>query len=445
MKGDDCFHVHYAYEKIRKDFLWHDETNPERGPAPFTLAKNITKALTTAQVKEHQFMENTHSRLHKETSAHLASKCEPGSGSREEQRLAKWQRARFMSAGGKTAYHWLGMLPRAARIARPPLVFESHLFRIALQYRSGIPCVSGMVAGGRCRCKTRQAKTGKRSVMDKFGFHLSACPWGGWRISRHDKTNHEVGCGVREAGNDATWTDARRLLDALPTHRKEKGSRTRRHRIPDIVSTDQNNERAVFDLMCTRVKPNAKKPLQAAIAGEKGKTHKYHTFIQRCADENPDDPRLRTTVVPVVFETHGAAGPEACAMFTMVRHQFSNVALPCEDKSSEAIFFSAWMHRVSTTLQRGTALMIYNIARGNTTKARRTKEDEFEPKDDDGTEVRDTNASYESEIDLSEESASDSDAECDAEEPGVSETGRRPNKDRKNRNNYSNIQNSAVK
>ena len=102
----------------------------------------------------------------------------------------------------------------------------------------------------------------------------------------------------------------------------------------------------------------------------------------------------------------------------MVRHQFSNVALPCEDKSSESIFFSAWMHRVSTTLQRGTALMIYNIARGNTTKARRTKEDEFEPEDDDGTGVHDhdIDASNESEIDLSEESASDSEAECDADE-----------------------------
>ena len=120
-------------------------------------------------------------------------------------------------------------------------------------------------------------------------------------------------------------------------------------------------------------------------------------------DENPDDPRLRTKIIPVVFETHGAAGREACAMFAMVRHQFSNVALPCEDKSSESIFFSAWMHRVSTTLQRGTALMIYNIARGNTTKARRTKEGEFEPEDDDEGELenRDMNTPYESEIDLS--------------------------------------------
>ena len=117
----------------------------------------------------------------------------------------------------------------------------------------------------------------------------------------------------------------------------------------------------------------------------------------------------------MVFETHGAAGPEACAMFTMVRHQFSNVALPCEDKSSESIFFSAWMHRVSTTLQRGTALMICNIARGNTTKARRTKEGEFEPKDDGRMEVRNTNASYDSEIDLSEGPDSDSDDNGEAD------------------------------
>ena len=115
-------------------------------------------------------------------------------------------------------------------------------------------------------------------------------------------------------------------------------------------------------------------------------------------------------------------------MFTMVRHQFSNVALPCEDKSSESIFFSAWMHRVSTTLQRGTALMIYNIARGNTTKARRTKEDEFEPEDVGGAGAHDNDidTSYDSEIDLSEESASDSEAECDAGGPGEPEAEPRP-------------------
>ena len=176
--------------------------------------------------------------------------------------------------------------------------------------------------------------------------------------------------------------------------------------------------------MCTRVKPNATQPLQAAVAGEKGKLHKYNSFLQRCASENPGDPRLRTKIVPVVFETHGAAGPETCAMLSMVRHQFSNVALPCEDKSSESIFFTAWMHRVSTTLQRGTALMIYNIARGNTTKARRTKGDEFEPVEGGEAGAHPADAAHDSEIGLSEESASDSDEEYDAEpEPNLGPTG----------------------
>ena len=79
------------------------------------------------------------------------------------------------------------------------------------------------------------------------------------------------------------------------------------------------------------------------------------------------------------------------------------------------------MHRISTTLQRGTALMIYNIARGNTTKARRTKEGEFEPDREDEAEARLADTAQDSEIDLSEESASDSEAECDEEpeqEPG---------------------------
>ena len=66
--------------------------------------------------------------------------------------------------------------------------------------------------------------------------------------------------------------------------------------------------------------------------------------------------------------------------------------------------------------------------RGNTTKTRRTKEDEFEPEDADGTGVHDheIDASYESEIDLSEESASDSDAECNVEEPEEPEAEPRP-------------------
>ena len=161
----------------------------------------------------------------------------------------------------------MGLLPRKARITRLPQRFESHLFRIALQYRSGLPCVPGPVAGARCRCKVKAAGTDERSIMDKYGHHLSACPWGGWRISRHDDTNGEVGYGIREAGNNATWTDIERILNALPSHRKEPGSRTRRHRVADIISVDQNNQRSVFDVMITRSDPRARGPTRSKSQG----------------------------------------------------------------------------------------------------------------------------------------------------------------------------------
>ena len=121
-----------------------------------------------------------------------------------------------------------------------------------------------------------------------------------------------IGYGMREAGNNATWTDAGRLLHALPSHRKEKGSRTRRHRIPDIVATDHTGNKLAVDCMITRAKPKLTVERSAARAGEKMKEAHYARFLQKCTSENPHDPRLRTRIVPFVLETHGAAGPEAC-------------------------------------------------------------------------------------------------------------------------------------
>ena len=274
------------------------------------------------------------------------------------------------------AYHWLGLLPKAARLMRPPPRFASHLFKIALQYRSGLPCVRSQVAGLQCRCKTR--RSGKRNVMDEYGFHLSSCPLGGWRIKRHDKVNCEVGAGMRTAGNKATWNDAEALYHALPSHRKERGSRTRVHRIPDVTAEDQHGSRIAVDCMITRAKPSGHKELEAARAGERMKFNGYEHFLQKCSVECPHDPRLQTTIVPFVLETHGAAGPEACKLMAATKHQFGHVVLPREDQSSEAIFFAAWAYRVSTALQIGTAEMIHNIALGNTTKSRRTGDIEIE-------------------------------------------------------------------
>ena len=63
----------------------------------------------------------------------------------------------------------------------------------------------------------------------------------------------------------------------------------------------------------------------------------------------------------------------------ITKHQFGQLVLPCEDKSSEQTFYSAWAIRISTAMQRGTALMIHNIPLGNSIKSRRTKDVDIEP------------------------------------------------------------------
>ena len=152
------------------------------------------------------------------------------------------------------------------------------------------------------------------------------------------------------------------------------------------------------------------------------KTDKYEKFLQKCAEEDPHNPRLNTEVIPVVFETHGAAGPTACRLFSMTRHQFGSLVLPCEDRSGEQTFYAAWVHRVSSALQRGTAAMIHHIAEGSRTTSRRSKDVEAEPEEQDAvvpvhtTTVMPTDSC----ADLTEDTGaeSDSDAECTAQLEG---------------------------
>ena len=52
-------------------------------------------------------------------------------------------------------------------------------------------------------------------------------------------------------------------------------------------------------------------------------------FKSKCGKENPDDPRLNREVIPIVFETYGAAGPTTLEHMSLTRHQYGNVVLPC--------------------------------------------------------------------------------------------------------------------
>ena len=88
----------------------------------------------------------------------------------------------------------------------------------------------------------------------------------------------------------------------------------------------------------------------------------------------------------------------------ITKHQFGQLVLPCEDKSSEQTCFSAWAFRISPALQRGTALVLHNIPLGNTIKSRRTKDVDIEPTASGNATRADGNDS-DSEVELSDSEA----------------------------------------
>ena len=366
-RGDEM-HINYAYRQLLEHHDWHDGSS-ERGKAPFDMPSSTREAITTAAATEEQFLSNAHSRIKRQVQREIQRQIEDAS-TRAQCTEAKFQYARFVSAGGKMASRWLDLPPRESRLSKVPLFFPSHLFRIALQYRSGLQCVPDQVVGTQCKCKCM--KNGRRHVWDKYGRHLAACPWGGGRINRHDRVNTEVGMGLREAGNAATWLRTDRLQKALPTHAATRGtSRVRVQRFADIAVTDQNDKDSLIDTKITRT-THSKEPLHAATAGEKQKQASYEEFLDKCREEDPTDARLNQTITPVVFETYGAAGKLTRSLMDLTRHQYSNNILQCEDKSSEQIFYSTWSQRIATALQIGNATMIHNIPRGISVKSRAT-------------------------------------------------------------------------
>ena len=65
----------------------------------------------------------------------------------------------------------------------------------------------------------------------------------------------------------------------------------------------------------------SREPLHAATAGEKQKIASYEQFLEKCRAEDPTDTRLNQTIIPVVFETYGAAGKLTRSLMDLARHQ----------------------------------------------------------------------------------------------------------------------------
>ena len=94
----------------------------------------------------------------------------------------------------------------------------------------------------------------------------------------------------------------------------------------------------------------------AAARAEKKKHEHYNNHKSKCRNEGNADSRLDVELTPLALEVTGAIGEE-------VRELAKE--LPTSDASAAAEFNEAWVYRISTTLQRGTADIVYGVTQGN--------------------------------------------------------------------------------
>ena len=228
-----------------------------------------------------------------------------------------------------------------------------HLFNIALRLRMGVDLDSTNGNGGRCICREKTRGQEGPSVMDRKGFHLTACKWGAWNQERHDKVAEEICNWMKAAGCDAT-TNQYQCAGALPKYRGKR-------KIADILVTDQRNAQAVYDVMITRVDQQAHEPLFAATAGEKTKTNSYNTHKNKCIADGDKSQATYIRCDPLVFEAPaGAAGRTMIALAGRISNHHRAFVLPRDIRKETSSFQATWINRISTAVQLGTANMVYH-------------------------------------------------------------------------------------
>jgi len=103
----------------------------------------------------------------------------------------------------------------------------------------------------------------------------------------------------------------------------------------------------------------------AAKRAEKRKNQHYNSHIQACRKAGSTDKRLDIEMVPLAIETMGATGEEMQELSKVLKRSFETAILPKDDSSAAADFNNTWVYRLSTTVQRGTADIIYNVTQNN--------------------------------------------------------------------------------
>ena len=190
---------------------------------------------------------------------------------------------------------------------------------------------------------------------------------------------------ARAAGCKTLSNNHKKLRSTLPSaaiyNDDGKISTKRTIVIPDATTCDNRNVTTAYDVKITA--PTARDSLfpgSAAARGEKQKQKHYDQHKQKCHSQGMVDSRLNIEVIPIVFESPGAAGRHMVNLAHRLSRHFEDSCTLAASRSDIALFNTKWTHRISTQLQIYNAKMIHYIGTHRRPKntARPTKPDTIE-------------------------------------------------------------------
>jgi hypothetical protein len=135
---------------------------------------------------------------------------------------------------------------------------------------------------------------------------------------------------------------------------------------PDLVSTNPQGGTTAYDVVVVGVTHTHKDGFKGAAAArvEKKNHEHYNNHKKKCRDEGNTDSRLDVELFPLALEATGAVGREVKELGRDLKHAYETRVLPISNASAAAAFNNARVYRISTTLQRGTAEIVYGVTQG---------------------------------------------------------------------------------
>jgi hypothetical protein len=130
------------------------------------------------------------------------------------------------------------------------------------------------------------------------------------------------------------------------------------------VSTNPQGGTTAYDVVVVGVTHKDGFKGAAAAKSEKKKQGHYNSHKKKCRDEGNTDSRLDVELISLALEVTGAVGREVKELGRDLKHAYKTKVLPISDASAAAAFNDTWVYRISTTLQRGTAEIVYGVTQG---------------------------------------------------------------------------------